>query len=161
MKSSRLIKFLIIILLLLIALTIVFNKQNKKTNPVVVDENTEDIEACGFKLLTPGIGEIVSNTFKVEAIVDNSKRDELGCGWTVFEGQAGLVHVYDKRGFSVGSALLKTTSDWMTSGPVVFTATINIDVELEDEFLVMLIEEDDPAGFGDSDIIEVSLVYKN
>lgn len=137
-------------------------KNNKEVKSEDINETAEIVlpNACGIVINSPNIGDEVGNTFTVYATVDNTNRVDLGCGWTVFEGQAGLVRVYDESGFSVGSALLTTKGEWMTSGPVDFQAEIQIDIQPKNENLIMLIQEDDPADFGDASVIEIPLIYK-
>lgn len=155
-------KIMFVVLIVIVVASILFiNFADNKNN-----ENQENIievlsdKSCGFTLISPKEDASVYKNFTVEAIVDNTNRAERGCGWTVFEGQAGLVHVYDTKGFSVGSALLiAKDGDWMKSGPVNFEADIVIDIEPNDKNLLLVIEEDDPAGLGDSELLQIPLKY--
>lgn len=156
-------KIIFAILIVIIIASVILISKNKKDNDAKIEQNQNIVlsdKSCGFTLVSPKENDGVYKNFTVEAIVDNTKREERGCGWTVFEGQAGFVHIYDTRGLSVGSALLTATGEWMTMGPANFEADINIDIEPADKNLMMVIEEDDPAGFGDSEVLSIPLTYK-
>lgn len=148
---------IVFLFLIVIFLFIIFLKNNNEQ----IENRTYLTEGeCGLVVISPKENERVENQFKVEVLVDNSKREELGCSWTVFEGQAGIVRIYDARGFSVGSGFLEASGEWMTTSPVSFYAPITIDIEPINEDLFMVITEDDPADSGDISIIEVPLRYK-
>lgn len=157
---SKLIKILSGIVVMLVILLLVFKYKN--SNNVTTDTNSQvsKASACGIEIVSPEVGDNIDHSFVVHAIVDNTKRVELGCGWTVFEGQAGLVHIYDKRGLSVGSNLLTTTEDWMTQGPVNFYSEIHIDIDPADKNLILVIEEDDPSGIATRDTVSFPLILK-
>lgn len=159
-KSTKIV-FLILIILVIVSIFLLNkNTNSKKEN---LDQNigvVSDDASCGFTLIGPKEGETVGLEFTVKGIVDNTKIKERGCGWTVFEAQAGLVHIYDSTGFSVGSALLTTTEDWMTAEPVNYEAKIKIDIMPSDKNLLMVIEEDDTSGTGENEFLNVPLVFK-
>ena len=158
-KSTKIV-FLIFIILIIISVILFYKKDtNSKdnTNNIV---QILDNKSCGFTLLGPKEGETVGLEFTVKGIVDNRQIKELGCGWTVFEAQAGIVHIYDSAGFSVGSALLTATEDWMTAEPVNYEAKIKIDIIPSDEKLLMIIEEDDTSGSGENEFLNIPLIFK-
>lgn len=157
---SKLIKILSGIVIVLLILLVIFKYQKDDNKIDNTNSQVKKAYTCGIDVISPEIGSGVDRSFVVQVVVDNTNRTNLGCGWTVFEGQAGTVHVYDKRGFSVGSNLLTTTEDWMTQGPVNFYSEIKIDIEPEDENLILIIEEDDPSGLDTSDTISIPLILK-
>ena len=158
-KSTKI--FLVIFIVLSVIGFFLLNKKDaNKENDIDEIVQILDDKSCGFTLISPKEGDTVGLEFMVEGIVDNTKIQERGCGWTVFEAQAGIVHIYDSTGFSVGSALLTTSQDWMTPNPVNYEAKIKIDLNPSDEKLLMVIEEDDTSGSGQNEFLEIPLIFK-
>lgn len=113
---------------------------------------------CGLTVEKPVADSYVSFPTKVEVTVDNTKSDTLGCSWTLFEGQAGVVKVIDQNGVQIAVSPLTTSEDWMTNGPVHFTAEFDLKNALSSGTLLMFqFVSEDPSGQG-SETLTVPVV---
>jgi hypothetical protein len=104
------------------------------------------IKNCGMTIDGPLENGSVGQQFTVDATLDNSEREMLGCSWTAFEAQSGVVYVKDGHGkdLAIPTPLI-TKQDWMTDAPVNYFADINILNNYTGPALV-IINEDDPSG---------------
>jgi hypothetical protein len=112
----------------------------KKQIGVVVPQE-QDI-ACALHSLTPELNSHTKNPVAISVLVDNTNKD---CAkWTVFEGQAGVVELYDDHDVLLEQGVLTTNSDWTTGFPATYTASLG-------NFLYtgkvkLIIKEEDPSG---------------
>jgi hypothetical protein len=121
---------------------------------------------CGLTIDSPAVGADVSFPLTITGRINNSRADELGCAWTMFEGQAGLAELsYEtKDGWSlpVDSKPIMV-ADWMTT-ETTFSVTLTYDNSVEQfpagyNFKVVFSEED-PSGEGRGSRIELPVVLK-
>ena len=143
-----------------------YNKAVAPTKPV--DDGSALAENCGLFVDSPKEGEAVSFPLTLTGRVDNTDAEARGCAWTLFEGQAGTAALsYEtKDGWSlpVDTKPVMVTGDWMTTGPVPFTVTLNFNNSTEQfpagyHFKVVFTEEN-PSGEGKVDTVEVPVVLK-
>lgn len=98
--------------------------------------------SCALKALTPELNSHVKAPVVVSVLVDNTNTE--CASWTVFEGQAGTVELYDNSENLLSKGVLTTMSDWTTGFPTTYTARLS-------DFLYtgkvkLLITEEDPSG---------------
>ncbi len=105
------------------------NKPNTVAPPVV--ENKSDIE-----IFSPKPNEVVSSPLKITGIV-------RGNGWAGFEGQVGVVHVFDRTGKELTKTALKATTDW-TALPTNFEADVNF--TFSDPYGYLIFQNENPSG---------------
>ncbi|MBP6912908.1 MAG: hypothetical protein KBB86_03155 [Candidatus Pacebacteria bacterium] len=111
-----------------------------------VEQVSDLIKNCGMTIDGPLENGSVGQKFTVDATLDNSEREMLGCSWTAFEAQAGVVYVKDGYGKDLANPTpLSTSQDWMTDEPVNYFADINILSGYTGPALV-IINEEDPSG---------------
>lgn len=148
-KTKKLFKSIVLVVLFIGALvwyTAYYEKNNSEQNTANQAQNEiQSMSNCG--LTVNYLKEINDRTFKIEAILDNNERDTLGCSWTSFEAQAGVVYVKDGQGNDVINPTPLTTAmeNWMTDDPVLYTAQLEILNDYKGDALV-IINEDDPSG---------------
>lgn len=99
----------------------------------------------GIKILEPSSTTIVSFPIIVTAEVNNKDAGE-NCRWTVFEAQAGSVSLTDSEGTLVSNGVLRTLDDWMSDGPVVYKAVLNLDKGPKSKNMTVTINEEKPSG---------------
>lgn len=148
--------FLIIAVVLLGAFYI---RNNKKAEAPVVDDKKEvAMSSCGLTVSSPLSNTTVAFPLSISAVVDNTNSASLGCGWTVFEAQAGVVKVmYGTT--QVGMGILSTTSNWMTSSPVPYTGAVTLSsAVVSGTPLTLVIEEENPSGEGTPDTLVIPVV---
>lgn len=107
---------------------------------------------------TPQPGSTKTLPLRVDVLVENQKNP--ACNWTLFEAQAGLVQLFDSTGAEVGAAPLMTSDEWMTTGPVAFSATITPTGTVAPGQARILITEEDPSGMGDVQTIEIPFILQ-
>lgn len=116
--------------------------ETEKNEEVVV----ELIKNCGMTIDGPLENGLVGQKFTVDATLDNGEREVLGCSWTAFEAQSGVVYVKDGRGADLAKPTpLTTKQEWMTDAPVNYFADINILNGYTGPALI-IINEEDPSG---------------
>ncbi len=71
----------------------------------------------GIAVSLPKPNETVSSPLKITGLVN-------GNGWTGFEGQVGMVKLFDSAGKQLALGILTTTTEW-TSLPTSFQTTLN------------------------------------
>lgn len=141
-------------------ITVTENKIETTSTPPVAEERV----GCGIVVKSPTIGEKFDVIKKVSVVVDNSKRIELGCGWTVFEGQAGTFKIIDSQDNEVANGILKVQEgiEWMTSLPVMYEAEVLISKDEKDiakGIGKLTITEDDPSGEKILQTIEIPVEF--
>ena len=152
----------ILITFFIIFLTAIFLIMKNKTtteNIVIVPVQEKPISAvvdktknnCGITVTSPILGDKFNDIKKVSVIVDNTKRVELGCGWTVFEAQAGTFKFLDSNNEEIANGILMAQNgvDWMTSEPVMYEGEVKIiDIKksIKEGIGKLVITEDDPSG---------------
>ncbi len=129
--------------------------------PVVAEKPKIATEHCGLSVVSPNPNLPLSFPIAVVAIVDNTKMASLGCSWSVFEGQAGIVDVIDTvTGVVVSSSPFLTKENWMTQNPVPYTATLNQPIVAYGKNLKIRFTESDPSGKLPQDILEFPIVLQ-
>ncbi len=146
-KRLNLTSSLIILGLFIVVLVISRNLQTKtKETPILVNDTPQQTSNCGLLTTAPGPNETVGQNFPFSVIIDNSNRETLGCSWTVFEAQAGVVYVKDISDKDIADPTpLTTTMEWMTTEPVIYNANIQIKNNYRGK-ANLVIKEDDPSG---------------
>ena len=117
------------------------------------------MEKCGLKVTYPFPGSTVAFPLTINAIIDNTQAATLGCSWTVFEAQAGTVVVKDSSGTVLANTVLTTTSNWMTTSPTPYTATVAaLSNPAYTGPLTITFEEENPSGEGVPDTMVLPVV---
>lgn len=129
---------------------------NPVDRPVVPSMPAITETGCTPKNITvykPQAGSTQSLPLRVDVLIEN--RRNPNCSWTLFEAQAGLVQLFDSTGAEVGATPLMTSDEWMTDGPVAFSATITPTGTVAPGAARILITEEDPSGMGDVQTVEI------
>ncbi len=128
--------------------------------PNVKVTRTPDINCNnkGFVVQSPSLDLGTGFPIHVEGVVDN--RDVGSCRWTVFEGQAGKVEVFDKENNLISEGVLKTVEDWMTDEPRNYKAVLNLQKAPVSKDLRIIITEEDPSGEGLGERIEFPAILR-
>lgn len=156
-------KILLLLLVVLLLISTVLYLTKKVQSPTLSTAQLPQSPAtrCGLTITSPLPNQTVTlspdNTFVVRGVVDNTKRTSLGCSWTVFEAQAGVIKAYNTQGNIVGSGILTAQEgqDWMTDQPTVYEGSVQVS-SVSSEFTLKIIE-DNPSGEGSVDSIEIPL----
>lgn len=155
---------IVITLILLAFVAYVLVKVDSRREAAIVDPNEDndlaqvEMSHCGLTVSSPLSNTLVSFPLSVSAIVDNTDMTNLGCGWTVFEAQAGTIKVLDINNQVVGSGILTTTQDWMTTSPVAYTSTVTLTGVPASNNLTLVFTEDDPSDMGNVDTLSVPVI---
>lgn len=104
-----------------------------------------------LKILNPQPNEIVNFPLDVEVIIDNT--DTTCRSWTVFEGQGGTVELQDENKQFMGTAVLKTTQEWMTSDPVTYKALLQPQNPLQTQKAFLIFHSENPSGLPENEQI--------
>lgn len=135
-------------------------------------------QKCGLTITFPTIGTTTSFPLPIKGVIDNTNYKALGCSWTSFEAQAGLVEVYaniNNAGWKLvshwgdnpnasqpGGVPLKTEGDWMSSSPTTVSALVLLDKSIgkipAKTPMKIVIDEEDPSGKG-GEKLEIPFVY--
>ncbi|MDQ5929145.1 MAG: binding 1 protein [Bacteroidota bacterium] len=162
-KGQNIFVSLLLIILFIGGLTVYakYYKGNvfQKNEEVKTEEVSSNlIKNCGLTIKGPLENGSVGQTFVVDAVLDNSEREILGCSWTAFEAQTGVVYVKDGTGKDLAKPTpLTTIEEWMTDAPVNYFANISILNNYTGPALV-IINEEDPSGEKDSKTISFPVV---
>lgn len=122
-------------------------------------------EICGLIIESPKAGDKITFPITVTGRIDNSRAPH--CGWTMFEGQAGLAQLYiDNAGLGwdpIGKLSIITVEDSM-SQETRFTTTIDfnnkgVGFKSGTKFHIRL-TEDDPSGEARVQIIDLPVELK-
>ncbi len=158
-KSSILFIAFTLIVIALLGFFIIQHNETIETPPVTTNNNTPPAVTttsnCGLSVVSPLPNTTVTFPLMVQAVVDNTQMATLGCSWTVFEAQAGVVKVYDINNIQVGFGILATTGNWMTTSPVNYSATVTLTGTPATNALTLVFEEEDPSGNGNIDIVSI------
>lgn len=121
---------------------------------------------CGFSATAPISGAVVGFPLTVTGFVDNSNRQNLGCSWQMFEGQAGIAQLYynyGNRGWNqVGAPVPVRVSDW-TAVKTSFSVTLNfsndgIGLPIGTPMKIVFTEEN-ASGLPGADTFELPVVF--
>lgn len=107
------------------------------------------------QVLEPMAGSEVSFPLTVRFKVEN--RLNRGCSWTMFEAQAGVVSLQDEQGKEYAFQPLTASGDWMTDGPVEFSAVLAPTSSVPTR-LRLVIDEEDPSGLGEVRTVTVPVI---
>ena len=113
-----------------------------------IDEEEPALFNCGLLVKSPIKNQNISSAkgVDVNTILDNTNRPTLGCSWTSFEAQAGVVYIVDTNGKDIAKPTpLGTNEDWMTASPVNYSAHLDIANNYTGKAMV-IIKEEDPSG---------------
>lgn len=126
--------------------------------PCPGEETSDACPVKNLRILSPLTDQAVTFPLSVRGVVDNSAQPD--CAWVVFEGQAGTLTLYDATNQVVGQSFLQAQGDWMTTGPVVVTGTVELSQEVSaGQPLRLVINDDDPSGLRSPQMIEIPLRY--
>lgn len=149
----KLIKIIVVILIgLALASYFFINLNSKQTNKT----SKNQVTCRALQIIKPASGQKVVSPIEVEVVVNNTNPK---CHWSVFEAQAGTISLKDNTGQTIGTGILKTTSDWMTDQPVTYTGTINFDTTPSSNDLILTIFEEPPSGQPNSKQATILLKY--
>ncbi len=109
-------------------------------------------EHCAIHFINPKNGETVTTPISVEVVVDNSQEN---CSWTVFEGQAGVVEIYNESNQVMYKAPLIAQGEWMTADPVTYKSEIEYSGYTGP--MKLMITADNPSGEGAPDRTSIML----
>lgn len=132
------------------------------STPIAVTPNG----TCGLLVTSHNISGKASlaKPITVSGIVDNTKRETLGCSWTMFEGQLGSAHAYafvNGAWKSISKETPVPVANWMTD-KTTFSVEIAIDTGTmniaEGTALRVVFTEDNPAAINPSKTYTLPLV---
>jgi hypothetical protein len=159
--------FALVLLIIVIIGSVYFINQKKTIAPgqtaTTGSNNTPQHQGpstnCGMTITSPTEGSTVTFPLSIDATVDNTNAQSLGCSWGVFEAQAGNVQVKDPSGNILAQVPLTTTDNWMTTGPVAYTATIaSLSNPAYSGPLTLLFTEDNSSGKPNPDTLTIQIV---
>lgn len=146
---------LLIVVLFVGAIVVYANyyKNNLAETPIkedvaTIDEEESALFNCGLLVKSPTKNQNISSAKGVDinTILDNTNRPTLGCSWTSFEAQAGVVYIVDLNGKDIAKPTpLGATEDWMTASPVNYSAHLDITNNYTGG-ATLIIKEEDPSG---------------
>lgn len=145
MKNSKIKTITSFIIVIIFILGLVAYGKHYRGEPLplsIKKSEPEKVSKCGLTVYEPVSGSGVGPHFVISSVVDNNERDSIGCGWVVFEAQAGVVYVKDGQGRDIAKPTpLTTVMDWMTDDPVIYSANIEILNDYKGKALVIINEE--------------------
>lgn len=155
---------LIVIVFAIIVTTVLLIKENPKADDTATDHKptgglvAQKAYRCGMTIDTPAPSATVSFPLTVMGTVHNAVATD-GCRWTLFEGQAGTVAVKDQTGNTLALVpFMTTTTDWMTDGPVPFSATLTPATPIATgTVLTLVVTEEDPSGMNTPDTLSFTV----
>src|SRR3989344_8777592 len=118
-KNLLVITILSIVIVALGALLLLPKTSNNNQNNNVPQGND------GIEITLPKSGDTLSSPVKITGMVK-------GNGWTGFEGQVGVVKLFDADNSQLALGILTATADWMTL-PTQFETTLFFDYSGEGE----------------------------
>ncbi len=131
-----------------------------------IPEGSSFASNCGLLVEKPMANATVSFPLTVTGRVDNTDREQAGCFWIMFEGQAGVatLHYETKDGWSLPVATTPITVDNWMSTSTAFAFTVDFDNSMLQlpsgyNFKIILTEEN-PSGEGTPDVVEVPVVLE-
>ena len=146
-------------MIVVIALGAYTISQKKAVAPTDLTPQIVTASHCGLIIDNPPVGSTVTFPLTINAVVDNTQAQALGCSWVVFEAQSGTVTVKDGSGNVLAQTFLSTTADWMTTSPTPYTATIaSLSNPSYTGPLTLTFEEENPSGEGIPDTLVVNVV---
>jgi hypothetical protein len=126
---------------------------NDTQNPVVVQPTYK----CGMTVNGPLVNSTVAFPLVVTGIINNSTAND-GCTWVLFEGQGGTVTLSSgATTYAVVPTMI--AGDWMTNGPVAFSATLSPQSPIPSGApLTLTFSEENPSGEGISDTFSYQVI---
>lgn len=154
----------IIILIVVIAIAVFFSKKGKDNlylNENLNYDNNVAVEEfaykCGLTVNSPAVGDTVSFPLVLTGVVNNQASTD-GCTWILFEGQGGMVSVGNGNAI-YAQAPVMMQGDWMTTGPVNFSAVLAPNVGIPTGTpLTITFSEENPSGEGTSDTLSFQVI---
>jgi len=122
---------------------------------------------CGLIVASPAADSVAHFPLTISGIVDNSKRQSLGCSWQMFEGQAGVAQLfynYNNEGWKalgVGSPV--KVSDWTaTTTPFSFVLNFKNDgIGLPNGTPMKIVfTEENASGMPPVDSFELPVIFQ-
>ena len=156
---------IIIILFVIIFATIFLvkgdNSPTKNEQPTNVPENEvatpNPAYKCGLTVTAPLQNNVVSFPLTVSGVVNNQAATD-SCTWVLFEGQAGTVSI-SNGATTYATVPVTLLGDWMTSGPVNFSATLTPVVSIPSGApLTITFNEENPSDEAVSDTLSFPVV---
>jgi hypothetical protein len=140
----------------------------KMTREKIAEEcQSVSVGKCGFSVSSPQANSSVTFPLTIKGVVDNSKAQQLGCSWSMFEGAAGgaqLYYNYQNQGWkTLNTPRAITVSSWMTTTtPFEFTMPFdNSSIGLPSGTpLKIIFSEDNASGLPPVDSYELPLILK-
>lgn len=126
---------------------------------------------CGMTVMSQKIGEKVTIPFTVFGTIDNTRSKQIGCSWSMFEGESGTAELLVQVGGDwkrISKITIVPVKNWMSAG-----SSFSVDLEKDNSLITPQISkaliagaplrvhfyEEDPAGSGRSDQLNLDLVY--
>ena len=108
-----------------------FNPRDLSDNLFTINNATPPPAShCGLTIDSPIANSSVSFPLTITGTIDNKNSNTTGCSWTMFEGQAGVAHLYDfnngKTWHAVGLNIPVKVADW-TAEATQFSVVIPFD----------------------------------
>lgn len=162
--SKSLISVILVIIIAVVGILLGLGKKSEAPTlqaPITGEEQAQSVAVshCGLTVQSPLSSSTVTSPITVSAVVDNTNAQVTGCSWTVFEAQAATIALVDANNTVLGTGLLTTTDDWMTTGPVSYSGTIVAQSPLlSGSALSLVFTEEDPSGMNMPDTLTVPVV---
>ncbi len=166
-SHTGLIGLAVVLLLIVVgaASYLYYHKAMAPVAPIDVGTKVVDSTNCGLIVESVKQGDAVSFPLTITGTIDNTKAQELGCSWIMFEGQAGIAEllVEEKDGYSlpvVSKPIM--VKDWMSTKT---TFSVTLDYNNPDQLpsgynLLLSFTEDDPSGEGIPNKVTIPVVLK-
>ncbi len=136
--------------------------KNVRDERIVLDKDftKQLLSNCGLTIQHPVKDQKISTTTGIDiwAVLDNTKREALGCSWVAFEAQTGVVYVKDADGKDIATpAPLTTIEEWMTEKAVNYSTHVSI-LNNYTGPATITIEEENPSGERPSKVISIPII---
>ncbi|MCC6323284.1 hypothetical protein IT400_00660 [Candidatus Nomurabacteria bacterium] len=154
-----LILFLFIVGFLLFGINYRNNIENNFVDKYANLDEEDPIFNCGLSIKSPIEGEniTISTGIDIVATLDNTNREAIGCSWTAFEAQIGVVYVKDMDGNDITKPTpLTTTEEWMIEKAVNYSTHLNI-LNNYTGPATIVIDEENPSGEKPSKTISIPI----
>lgn len=126
------------------------------------------LSKCGFTITSHRSGATADFPLAITGIADRSRFSQLGCAWSLFEGQAGTAELYayinnqGKAEWKLIAPMKPVQADsWMATTTAVHVTLVpnasNMNIPAGTP-LKIVFKEEDAAGFGNPDTLELPLV---
>ncbi|MDO8529882.1 MAG: GerMN domain-containing protein [bacterium] len=135
MQKNVIIVIVLAIVIVVLGAIFLWPQNNTQTPPI--DENNINPPPAGLEITSPKPGDTVVSPLKISGSVK-------GEGWTGFEGQVGIVKLFDSSNKELAFGILTATQDWMKL-PTPFETTLFFDYPGDGEGKLVFYNEN-PSG---------------